>query len=270
MSQTLYLFVTSRRPDQYINPALHCIEYENVDKVVFTYINDSMESTAKARSIPQEIYNRVMSLLSSLSQDGTYRYFDNKKDKENLLDIYKEEEVKKIKEFYTLFLGKNIDWSVKVIEYLDLKDGLTNIYHEERSCLFDVTALSNRHIADILAVSIIAGFHNIYTFELKEAPNFKEPWKSLFHELRARNQVETVYQHVNIVKTKVFRECTDSIFIRKLPLKVSLVLTPIFIIALLLINFFYGSTNWVIQTVGILSAVASLLSIIFSFFPPKK
>src|SRR5712664_583384 len=118
MSRTLYVFVKSTRPDQYLNPALHCIKYENVSKIVYTYINESMESDEKVAEIPLQIQRRGRSLLHSLSQDGIYRYFDNgKKDKDNLIDYYSIEEVEKTKNFYSLILDKNIQWTTKVIEY---------------------------------------------------------------------------------------------------------------------------------------------------------
>lgn len=271
MSQTLYLFVTSMRPDQYINPALHCIEYENVNRVVFTYINDSKESPTKAKKVPEEIQNRVETLLENLAWRGIYKYFDNpKKDKEDLQNHYSSNELDDIQSFYKQYFKKQVKWQTKVIEYLDLKDELTQIYRNEKNCLFDVTALKNQYVGDILAVSILEGFHNIYTFELKDGPNFTEPWMSLLYELCRKKQGEFAYRYINIVKTIVFRQCTDSVLIRKLPLKLSLLATPILIISLLAINFFYGSTSWVIQSVGILSAIASLLSILFSFYPPKK
>lgn len=272
MEQTLYLFVKSTRPDQYLNPAIHCLEYENVNKIVYTYINDSRESTEKVKDIPLKVRKRVRNLLDSLSEDGMYRYFDSPKEKEptNLSKYYPPEDVRDIKRFYTRFLTKDVEWEIKVIEYLDLREVLTNICRREKNSIFDVTALDNKHIGDILAVSIVEGFHNIYTFELKDAPNFIEPWKSLFYELHIRKQGEDKYQYINLVKTQVFRDCTKIILIRKLPLKISLLATPLFIIILLLIYFIFGSTNWVIQVVGILSAVASLLSVFLSFFSAKK
>lgn len=270
MTQTLYLFVKSTRPDQYLNPALHCIEYEKVNKIIFTYINDSRESTEKVKDIPSKVRSRVRFLLDSLSEDGIYKYFDSRKETDDLRNYYSHEEVEDIKRYYARFSNKDVEWGIKVIDYLDLKEELTNIYRSENSSLFDITALDNKHIGDILAVSIIEGFHHIYTFELKDAPNFNEPWKSLFYELHVRKHGEDNYKYINLVKTQVFRECTKAILIRKLPLKISLIATSLLIIILLLIYFIFGLMNWIIQIVGILSAVASLLSIFLSFFPFKK
>src|SRR5579864_3171135 len=100
MTQTLYLFVKSLRPDQYLNPALHCLEYENVDKIIYTYINDTRESTEKAKGIPLKVSTRVRILLDSLSEDGIYRYFDSSKETDDLRNHYSPEAVKDIQRFY--------------------------------------------------------------------------------------------------------------------------------------------------------------------------
>ena len=274
---SVYLFATSERPDQYLNPILHCLQYKNVSKVVFVHIKglehtNSNGSTVKERGISAAVLRNVQVLLDSLALAGEYRYFIGKKSGERvkLQDYYSTEQLATIQNTYKQFLDKEANWSHRDIEYLDLRKELANIYRKERGSIFDVTAINKRYLGDILAAGIIEGLKEIYTFDLKITPNFDEPWKMLFHEFLTEKQKGDCYQYVNIVNTPIFRESASSILVRTLPLKISLVIAPILIIILIAINFYYGSTNWAIQTLAIMSTVAGLLSVYYNFFPPRR
>ena len=86
MTKSLYLFVTSDRPDQYLNPILHCLQDENPSEVVFLGVKNrpgnDISSSAKL------VRENVELLLSSLAS-GKYKYFTGiKKGKEDDLQKY--------------------------------------------------------------------------------------------------------------------------------------------------------------------------------------
>ena len=74
MAETLYLFVTSERPDQYLNPILHCLQHMNLNKIVFLYVEYGAEDENNLVTSAKSIRQNVESFLSALTE-GKYKYF---------------------------------------------------------------------------------------------------------------------------------------------------------------------------------------------------
>ena len=276
MSRSLYLFVTSERPDQYLNSIVHCTLYEGVKDIVFLHIRglekaSSQWSGAEDRGISAVVLRNVQVLLDCLAIVREYRYFVGEKSGEriSLQEIYPQERVMSVQRMYKQCLDV-VNWRHRDVSYLDLRKELAQIHRKEPDSIFDVTAIKKRYLGDIIAASIIEGIQKLYTFDMKASPNFDEPWTMLFHDLHADVPESRRYQYVNIVDTLVFRECSNSILVRTLPLKISLIAAVGLLLLALGIYFFYGQINWFIQITSIASAVAGLLSLYYNFFPPRQ
>ena len=277
MSKTLYLFVTSVRPDPYLNSIVHCLLYKAVDKVVFVHViglesNDIQKNGTTENGISANVSRRVQTLLESLAIDGEYREFKDTLDRSriDLSTIYSPTRLSEIKNLYKLSLTMQVSWVHRDVEYLNLRTELARIRKEEPTSLFDITSIKKRYLGDILAASIIEGIANLFTFDAKPTPNFEKPWTMLIHDLQPDDPENRLYNYVNIVDTHIFRECSSSILVRTLPFKISLGIATILLIILVAFYFLYGESNIFIQLLVLASAVASILSTYFNFFPPRR
>ena len=272
-SQSLYIFVTSERPDQYLNPVVYCLLKKSIVKVKFLYIKGLSDETAKVNDPDKEmslaVSRKVQSLLDDLSL-GNYTFYVGKRKTINLQDVYPEMKLIQIKSVYKRCLEMKVRWDYEDINYLDLRKELASIHKKEPNSIFDVTAVKKSILGDIISCSIIEGIHNIYTFDLKIKPNYDEPWIMLFHDLEDDNSKRNDYQYINIVDTPIFRNCSNSILARTLPFKLSLIIAFIVLIAMLVINYYYGEINWLVQVTFIFASIASLLSLLLNLFQPSK
>jgi len=267
VSNSLYIFVTSEIPDPYLNSVAHCLIYEGVRRVVFVYIKglegQNPQSYQSQDSISSVVSRNMQILMSELATSGEYRHFvgKDKGKRVELKDFYSQDRVLSIQGFYRQCLDMRVRWEDKDINYSNLRKEMARINKGDPGSIFDITAIKKLFLGDIIAASIIEGVHKLYTFDLKTKPNFDEPWKMLIHDLLADNTSGRKYDHVNIVDTPVFDECANSILVRTLPLKMSLVVASLFLIAALVVYFIYGEVNWFIQITSVTSAVAGLLSL---------
>jgi len=275
MSHSLYIFVTSERPDQYLNPIVHCLLYKSVGKVVFLHIkglgSSSSSGIQEQKGISFAVFRKVQVLLDGLA-NGEYKHLHGKETGKivSLSEVYQQERLTAIKGVYRQCLDIDVNWSHRDVGYLDLRSELARIRKEEPTSIFDVTAISKSYLGDILAASIIEGIQNLYTFDLKQPPDFDRPWTTLFHDLHSDTSDKHQYQYVNIVDTTIFRECSNSILVRTPPLKISVVAAVSLLLITLVVYALSGEVNWFIQVTFIASAVTSFLSLYFNFFPPRR
>ncbi len=241
-------------------------------KVKFLYIKGLWDETAKANDpdkvISLAVSRKVQSLLEDLSL-GIYTFYVGERKTIKLQDVYPEKKLIQIKSVYKQCLEMKVRWDYDDINYLDLRKELASIHKKEPNSIFDVTAVKKSLLGDIISCSIIEGIHNIHTFDLEIKPNYDEPWIMLFHDLEEENSKRN-YQYINIVNTPIFRNCSNSILVRTLPLKFSLIIAFILLIAMLVIYYYYGEINWIVQVTFIFASIASLLSLFFNFFPLRK
>ena len=274
-NKSLYIFVTSERPDQYLNPILHCIDKEGVNKIVLVDVVGVNSSKGKTNGISDKVLRNVQILWDSLANFGEYRYFTGKKagDKVELKD--KVLDVNELQKVYSNLLDKKVTWEHLDIEYLKLKENLDIIIALHPNSLFDVTAFDKSMIGDIVSISIIGRIKNINTFDLNTRPDFDEPWNTLYHNLKSKRlpnnqKQEAKYDYVNIIKTPIFNECEKNILLFNLPFKASLIITPILLIIFLILFFKQGSQSVWIIALGIFASLASIWSALVPFFTQKK
>lgn len=274
-NKALYIFVTSERPDQYLNPILHCIDKEGVNRVVLVDVVGANSTKSNSNGISDKVLRNVQILWDSLAILGEYRYFTGKQtgDKVELKD--KVSSIGELQKVYSDLLDKKITWEHLDIEYLKLKEGLEKIIAHHPNSLFDVTAFDKSMIGDIVSISIIGRIKNINTFDLNTRPDFDEPWNTLYHNLKTKRlpnnqKQEAKYDYVNIIKTPIFNECEKNILLFNMPFKASLIVTPILLIIFLLLFFIQGSQSGWIIALGIFASFASIWSAIVPFLAKKK
>ncbi len=277
MSRSLYILVTSERPDPYVNAIGHN-ERQSVDKVVFLHVKEFGEKSANPSSddkgISLLISRRVQSLLECLSE-GMYKFFEGQRQGEtvDIQKLYSSEKVTLMKEVYRRCL-EIPRWDYRDVAYFDLKAELVRIKKEEPDSIFDVTAISKKYIGDLLACCLLDGIRNLYTFDSKAQPSFDEPWKMLIHELREDISGQKMYDYTNIIDTPIFRDCSKSILVRTPPIKATITVAILLLAILIGSRMYFGGGNGYMQnaitTLEIIAAVAGLLSLYLVFFPPRK
>lgn len=186
-SSSLYIFVTSERPDQYLNSVVHCYLHRNISKIVFLYIKgtgDPEIGTNPNRGVSLSVSRNVQSLLEQLA-NGKYKFYRGSGE-EPIVDlggVYQPPDLAVLKRIYKQCLDADLRWENIDVEYSALRAELSKINKREPNSVFDVTAVSKAFLGDIVACCIVEGIHSLYTFELKRKPDFEAPWSMLFHEL---------------------------------------------------------------------------------------
>lgn len=256
----LYIFVTTDRPDQYLNSIVHCIE-KGTKHIVFVQVEDGRIEQIQLNLLRTNVFN----LLQNLSA-GVYKYYTGAfKDKVVQLDSeYNADDLAKLKAKYSLCLTDGIDWTVERVQYLNLRRYIS-VLGKSKSVIVDVTSVSKVYIGDIFACSLLENIDKLYTFELLVKPDFDKPWKTLVHEL-----VEgKAYRYTNLVETPIFKESNKSILIRTTPLLVSIIGTVLFVTITLVATFIFGFSSVFIQIVSTIGTVLGIISFFLVYFPVR-
>ena len=258
--KNLYIFVTTDRPDQYLNSILYCIE-KGVRNIILVQVEDARIDQVQLNLLQTNIYN----LIQNLSL-GFYKYYTGSfKDKTIQLELeYNSPDFVSLKAKYANYLTDNINWKVERVQYLNLRDYIS-VFGKRTDIVVDVTSVSKVYIGDIFACSLLENIDKLYTFELLCPPNFDKPWKMLIHDL-----VEgKTYRYTNLVETPIFKESKKSILIRTVPLLVSIVGTVIFVAVTLCATLLLGFSSIFIQIVSTIGTVLGIISFFLIYFPVR-
>ncbi|MDF5713816.1 MAG: hypothetical protein PUP93_07965, partial [Rhizonema sp. NSF051] len=197
----LYIFVTTDRPDQYLNSIVHCI-LRGTKRIVFIQIEDSKVEQIQLNLLRTNVYN----LIQNLSL-GSYKYYtgDHKDTAIKLDNDYNPSELATLKTLYIPCLIDNIKWEIDRIKYLELKQYTSDLLKQlGKNLILDVTAVNKAYIGDLFACCLLNNITELRTFELLIKPNFNKPWKMLIHNLEEDKQ----YRYLNLVETPIFKEST--------------------------------------------------------------
>lgn len=279
MSQTrfpsLYIFVTSERPDQYLNSIMHCYFHRGIRTITFLHITgvatNGKGAGASTGVVSLSVSRTVQMLMDHLTK-GTYRFFQEPRQDEmvDLSAVYDEKDLMMLKSKYKQCLDADISWANREIKYSELRAELARINKKDAGSLFDVTAVNKVFLGDILSCCIVEGIRNLYTFDLEHEPNFGEPWKMLFHELSDKESQNRLYKYTDVVDTPVFRECSRSLLVRTTPILLAVCIAAILVVTMVVIFLLTNEANRFIQGLFVVAAVSSLLSVVLSFFPPRR
>lgn len=256
----LYIFVTTDRPDQYLNSIVHCIE-KGTKHIVFVQVEDSRTEQVQLNLLRTNVYN----LLQNLSA-GVYKYYTGAfKDKVVQLNSeYSADDLAKLKAKYSLCLTDGINWTVERVQYLNLRRYIS-VLGKRKDVIVDVTSVSKVYIGDIFACSLLENIDKLYTFELLIKPDFDKPWKTLIHELLEGK----AYRYTNLVETPIFKESNKSILIRTTPLLISIIGTVLFVTAALVTSFIFGFSSVFIQIITTIGTVLGIISFLLIYFPVR-
>lgn len=257
---SLYIFVTSDRPDQYLNPIAYWLQ-KGVQRVIFVQIDNPVTTQANADVICRDVYD----LTYQLSQ-GKYKYYvGNLKGQEVSLS-QKYSSIKKfdeIKKRYESYLVGNVTWDKETVNYTELKRYIRSLSQVRQQPIIDISCVSKSYIGDILSCCLLSNFKNLFVFDFLIEPDFSQPWKILIHDLNENSD----FRCVNLVKTSIFQENLRTVLIRTTPLVLSIAATLIFVVLALIANFVLGNNNAIIQILSVVSAVLGIIAFVLTLFP---
>lgn len=259
--KNLYVFVTTDRPDQYLNPIVHCIR-QGTNRIVFIQVEDGKIEQVQLNLLRTNVY----SLLQNLSS-GCYKYYTGGlKDTIVSLDAeYSVDEISKIKVQYNSCLTDNIRWEVERVKYLDLRQYISSLKTKNKNIIIDVTSVSKAYVGDIFACCLLENISELCTFELLVKPDFDKPWKTLIHELEEGIK----YRYTNLVETPIFKESAKAILIRTTPLFISIIGTVLFLVLVFAATFIFGSNSVFIQAMSTVGTALGIISFLLIYFPVR-
>lgn len=271
--RSLYIFVDSERPDQYLNPLVHCILHEDVRHVVFLHIkglSDAVRDGGLAAGLSGRVMGTVQAQLEGMAERGEYTFFAGHRDGERVLLAaeYPDVEATQIQGYYRQCRRLSIQFANEELEYEALRGRLRRIATARQDAFVDITAVKKRYLGDIVAASLVEGIKGLFVFDLKGAkPDFERPWRMLIHDLE--KQVPASYEYVNILNTAVYRTCARLVVVRAPRRMIAVVATVLLLGLALLIYGPLGSDSALVTGLFLIAAVASILSLLFVFMPPR-
>lgn len=260
MPTILYIFVTTNRADQYLNPIIFTVDNRNVKKVVFVEIIKQNGQQVKAEKILKNVYDFARHLTEGY-------YLKHKPQKSiSLIEFYNSSELERIKSLYKKCLMDKITWDKLEIYETDLYTFIISLSKAKEDLIIDLTCVSKPYLADVFSCCLLNKIDRVFTFDLIIEPNFNEPWKMLFHEL----EEGTDFLYINLTKTSNINQVSKLISFRTFPRILVIILTGILVVIVLLLNFWLGNQSIVIQILNLIATVFTILSYLLLFIPQRK
>jgi hypothetical protein len=186
-----------------------------------------------------------------------------------LASEYGSERAKQIQELYRRCRAISLSYSNVDITYDQLRSRLRLIAKEGRLAYVDVTSIRKKYIGDVVVASLVEGLKQLHTFDIQLPKlDHDRPWTLLIHDLLG--DTSRLFSYTNILDTPVYRECSRFVLIRAPRLALSAIATVVLLLAASIAYWRIGPTNQIVQTVLVMSAVASILSLIFVFITPRS
>lgn len=268
--KTLFLFVTSERPDQYVNSICHCAHSMNVERVVFLHVvglgrSGEMLPNASRASRSAQIQKLVHTLFDALCSGDYLAISPEDRQRERLSEDGAA--CDQAAGVYRDCFARIRRWDNEDIGYLALPERMGELASANPNSLFDITSVSKDVLGDLVAVCLTKNISNLHALALRVQPRFKMPAEMLFHALVAKP--EPGYEYINILETAVFTGCARSIFVRRMPLSLAIVFVLGLHLVVSVVLFFEGASSPFLQWISALSSAASLSSLVFVFRPPR-
>lgn len=143
-TKALYIFVTSDRPDVYINTIGYCVDNFDISRIVLLEILKDKGQRSATEAHLRSVRNNIREQLSLL-QENRYEYYDRKVgkpvQKELCLEDYHLER-------YARIAKQNIE--TQVIFYESLEQEINSLLQaNDDNCIFDVSGLSKGLLVDV-------------------------------------------------------------------------------------------------------------------------
>ena len=267
MTKTLLIFLFSDRIDPYVNVIAHTFDKMQVDAVKLIHIKDTKTGLSEKQA--SWVYNNIWNLIEALSEDYYIDYSNYTKlesqggttsrqelKQKNNLDIYK-----RINERLT-------EQSLVRLDYSELKEGLSQIIKNvggSKFCLLDLTSATKVPSIDIFSVCLALGVKSVYTFELVDRPDPKNPEASLYHSLNENNFSYTCISDTTAVKS------SRSALLRKSPLLwyVGIVALIVMLISLYLLVT-AGPQSLAVQGLNLGAAIIGIVTPVFALLEQRR
>ncbi|GAA0970836.1 hypothetical protein GCM10009555_020460 [Acrocarpospora macrocephala] len=235
--QELYIFVTSARPDPYVNVLAHVLRTRPISSVHYISIREHGYSA-------EQVNDRLISITA-----GIHAYLHSLRDRLAADD-------KPAAAVYEKCLDKldSISTSNEVIPWVELDEKL-KIFSTTGSSIFDVTSLKKNLLVDVVSLLLSRGCIRVYNFELLKSPNYDE--SDLIHAL---DESEFTYRslgdsrHVEIARKRML---ANFLTLRQLSF-----VTAGVALSVLVIQAFFGST-WLQTFVTVLGTATSIAGFLF-------
>jgi hypothetical protein len=269
---SIFLFVDSERADQYLNSIVHCVLRLDVRRIAFIHIRGLVGSrdSADGRGVSGRTMGAVQAQLEGLAERGEYLFTAEQHagQRHLLVDIYGPERALEIQTLYRQCRNTALEYSNEEIEYGDLRQCMRRIARLGAGTYIDVTAIKKRYLGDLVAAGLVEGIQGLYTFDLVGArPNFDEPWRMLIHDLDGR--LPSAFTYTNILNTPVYQACVRLVALRAPALRATIGATVALLVAVAAAAWYFGPESGAIRTLFAISGIASILSLVFVFMPPR-
>lgn len=272
--KSLYIFVDSERPDQYLNPIVHCVLRNDVRKVGFIHIEGLTDGEPSLRSVTglsARVMAAVHSQLEGLAERGEYLLTSGPRvgQRISLKDEYGRSRALSIQEYYRRCRDLSVTYSNEDLEYGNLRSMVRRIAAEGSGAFVDVTAIKKRYLGDLVAAGLVEGLKGLYTFDIEGSRiDFERPWRMLVHELETGSLPG--FKYVNILDTALYRSCARLLLIGAPKMRVAAAITVTLLIAAGLGYWYIGVESRIVQTIVAISGFASILSLSFIFLTPRR
>jgi hypothetical protein len=271
--KSLYVFVDSERPDQYLNAVVHCVRDRDIRNVVFLHIKKltSVEQTKDGAGLSARVMAAVQGQLEDLAERGEYLLREGSRSGERvrLTAEYGEARAQQIQDFYKYVRGLPITWSNAELAYDSLGAKLEEIARRNSDSYVDITAIKKRYLGDIVAAGLVVGLNGLWAFDLGlSVQDFARPWRMLIHELSAPHSPQ--FNYVNILDTQTYRACIRRLFVRSPVRKWVAGITVAFLVVGGLLYYGLGESSPVIRVMLAISGFSGLAQLVMIFVPPRS
>lgn len=188
----LNIFVTSIRPDPYINVIAYCLDHRNVDEIRLIAVSDHDYPEERSESLALDVLSNIQKQIQAL-RAGMYIDFGANETRSEV-DLGSEA----WSDYYSRLwdrMQRQCRISTDVVAHSDL-DALLQKISQDGDALYDVTALRKSLLVDITSIMISINAKGLGAFELIKKPSYDD--RDLYHCL----EIGTDYQYRDLSGTK--------------------------------------------------------------------
>jgi hypothetical protein len=271
--KAIFLFVDSERADQYLNSIVHAVLSLDVRRVTFVHITGlhGDDDPADGRGLSGRAMGAVQAQLDGLAERGEYLFTVGPLAGQRRLleDVYGANRAREIQALYRQCRNTPLQYSNEEIEYAGLRQYLRRIAKLGADAYSDVTAIRKRYLGDLVAAGLVEGIRGLYTFDLiGTPPSFEEPWRMLIHDLADRRA--PAFSYTNILNTPVYQACVRLVALRAPALRATIAATVGLLVTVGGAAWYFGPESGSTRILFAISGVASILSLVFVFIPPRS
>lgn len=258
-ARRLYIFVTSRNPDPYVNVIVHAVENFGLEKICFVsvvehdYLAESDGETQRLRAVTAEIDRRLVELSG-----GKYTGVPLPDGPVQSSTIDEES-----RQRYTNCVEKleRIEDTTLVIPWIDLSKKLME-FSSDVGAVFDVTALKKNLLVDVVVLLLSRGCSRVFDFEILRREVFHDQ-RDLIHSLRPSNNVSRGdYLYRNLAENDHVKQAIKRMVARSMTFRQLVIVTALVAVVVSAVQISFPS-SWAQTLVTIVATVAAIAGWLF-------